>query len=114
MVVKCTRTGCVYLLLYLCNDFHLLPLLLSHFITVLFHLSCSFPVQREKSTHSLHGGQVPCLFTAKLQLTADSLYYEPRYDDFQAAMQKLLQLFKDCVLGKPNLIPDSLYHSFTR
>lgn len=62
----------------------------------------------------MHGGQIACLFTAKLQLEADRLYYEPCYNDFHGAMQKLLQLFKDCVLGKPNLISDGLFHSFTR
>ena len=82
------------------------------YVHVCVYVSCS---QRGKSTHSMHSdGQVPCLFSAKLQIVTDSLFYEPPHAEFMEGIEKILSWFKNCILGKPTLLPDPFFHSFTR
>ncbi|XP_065911794.1 dynein axonemal heavy chain 6-like [Dysidea avara] len=57
---------------------------------------------------------VACLFTAKLLLCPERLYFEPQLSEFKDCLYKLLHRFKDCTLAVPNMIPDVEFHSFTR
>ena len=59
-------------------------------------------------------GILRCLFTAKLQLSSEGLYYEPSAKEFLGELDKVLTWFRDCVMARPNLLADRHFFSFTR
>lgn len=75
------------------------------------------PSQTSRISQGKHEDEekaVACLFTAKLLLSPNKLYFEPPLAAFQNCLHKLLHRFKDCTLAVPNLVPDADFHSFTR
>ena len=55
-----------------------------------------------------------CLFTTELVLEDDMLCFEPAESQFHATIGDILIQFQECCRAVPNLLPDPLFHSFTR
>ena len=42
------------------------------------------------------------------------MQYSPSENEFKGTIMNIIEQFQECALAVPNLIPDALFHSFTR
>lgn len=72
------------------------------------------PTQHEEIDDEESTKKTCCLFITSLLLENDGLVYTPSEAEFKTALVDIMDRFQECTLAVPNLIPDSLFHSFTR